>query len=171
MVPRRMLLRPFAAVSLGLLLSTGLAQAAEGDWALLPVAGVRALKDVGPGPVLQLDLAHGLSEWWWLQGGVSASYHLGEPKPSVLGLGAGVAFRFDVLQWVPEASLRVQLHEVLGAGDAQFEMGPTLGLGLDYLISREWALGTGAQGHLLLTTDEPQAFAADGLLRLRYRWR
>jgi hypothetical protein len=70
---------------------------------------------------------------------------------------AGLSYVFDVLQWVPYASLLVGGYTLGGrdAGGPKFLPGAEVALGLDYRLSRDVAAGVTFHEHLL---TEPSTY-------------
>jgi hypothetical protein len=93
----------------------------------------------------------------------------------VLNAGLGAAWRWDVIQWVPEIALQMRLYEFLGSGAPAsldgFELGASVTLGIDRLLTRNWAVGVVGQGHALFTAaDHLRLPMLDASLRVRYQW-
>ncbi len=95
------------------------------------------------------------------------------PQPSTIAYGGvGALYVFDVLRWVPYAGALVgPAYFTGGAVDKAFFV-PDLQLaaGLDYAITREWAVGGEYRQHVFVgkTSDYPE-YSAFGL-RVEYVW-
>jgi hypothetical protein len=149
-------------------------RAAEGDTALALAAGARWVQDGGFGPSGELQISRGIAESWLLLGALGAS-HQPSGEFSVLNVGVGAGFRWDVIQWVPELDVRLQLYDFAGSAAPNALSGVELGasgvLALDRLLSRNWAIGVVGQGHALFTAaDHLRVPVLDAGLRVRYQW-
>jgi hypothetical protein len=100
-----------------------------------------------------------------------------KPTPPTLpgmiaGLGVGVGYVLDVLRWVPYGGLLIggdylsggNLDKSFFAPDAQ------LALGVDYQISRAWAVGVAYRQHMLLTKASTYPSYSFFALRAEYVW-
>jgi hypothetical protein len=148
--------------------------AAEGDLSLATSAGTRWVQGGDFGPVTDLQLGRGIAESWLLVGSLGGSL---QPAAdfSVWNAGLGVAWRWDVIQWVPEVALQLRIYEFLGSGAPSsldgFELGASATLGIDRLLTRNWAVGVAGQGHALFTAaDQLRLPMLDASLRVRYQW-
>jgi opacity protein-like surface antigen len=95
------------------------------------------------------------------------------PEPGVVTTGGvGVMYIFDVLRWVPYAGAIVGAGYLgggfLGSGvatpDAQ------LAVGVDYEISRSWAVGAAYRQHFFLTQMNEYPEMTTVGVRLQYVW-
>jgi hypothetical protein len=148
--------------------------AAEGEYSLALAGGTRWVKGGDFGPAAELQLNRGIAESWLLLADAGASY-----QPSgdfgVLSAALGAGFRWDVVQWVPELTLRLQAYDFSGSGAplglTGFELGASATLGVDRLLTRNWAVGVVGQGHALFTAaDHLRLPMLDAALRVRYQW-
>jgi hypothetical protein len=147
---------------------------AVGDTSLALGAGTRWVQGGKFGPVLELQGGRGIAESWLLVGSLGGSL---QPAAdfSVWNAGLGVAWRWDVIQWVPEVALQLRIYEFLGSGAPSsldgFELGASATLGIDRLLTRNWAVGVAGQGHALFTAaDQLRLPMLDASLRVRYQW-
>jgi opacity protein-like surface antigen len=134
------------------------------------------------GGALYLDLEYGLSDSWALRGTGHWSGHYvgggyggdnGENSGGLLsagGLGFGVLYTFDVLKVVPFASLTAGAMALGGAGqELRWNAAISLGLGLDYLVSRSFSVGFEARYHLLVPDVTRFPFYLSVGIRLAWR--
>ncbi len=84
----------------------------------------------------------------------------------------GVGYVIDVLRWVPYACALASGYRLAGGtlDHAQIIGGGELGLGLDYELSRSWAVGIAGRQHFLLTQFSTYPTYTTVLLRLEYMW-
>lgn len=172
-------------VALGALLTASPAGAFERQWHLGGGLGLGAFTDAAarPGPVLGLHGAYGLSDTFDLRLAVlGAGYRLedsaGEPHGrSLAAVTAGLAYKLDVIAWVPYAGLQVGYYRlgsalrpgVLAANEAGF----SVDLGLDYAVRRHLGVGVELRYHGFLSDPLRSLGEAPwftGLLRAEYRW-
>jgi hypothetical protein len=52
----------------------------------------------------------------------------------------GATYSLDVVRWVPFVDLGFSLADLRGGGASSQRMGPQVGLGAEYLLSRRWTL-------------------------------
>lgn len=133
------------------------AQSAQGETALAFEIGPEIADGRGAGR-LGATAWFGQSQWVWLQAG--ASGNLTEDGRLGFELEGGGVVALDVLRWVPWVELGA------GAGRSAGRTGFLLrgGLGVDYLLGPNWAVGLAARG-LGILQDDPQAL---GSLELRW---
>jgi hypothetical protein len=101
-------------------------------------------------------LAYGANDMFNIIADVNAAW-FPDGNGFVFGGGAGAAYVFDVLSWVPWLGLEVSAFDVVwldaarlcppeakcpftGSGDHHFRLGPTAILGVDYQASRKVAV-------------------------------
>lgn len=84
----------------------------------------------------------------------------------------GVGYVIDVIQWVPYVGVLGGGYRMAGGtiDGSLFLPGVELALGLDYQISRHWAVGVAFGEHLLFTKLSTYPSYATGQLRLEYIW-
>jgi hypothetical protein len=145
-----------------------------------------------------LHLTYGLTDALNLMAEVNVSGHLGRvgeapvdakgkptgpvvPVPGVLlASGAvGVGYVFDVLQWVPYVGALAGAADVIdrsglcGAPSApchSARLNLEVPFGLDYSISRSFAVGVGGRYQLLIGGSNGLEHGLTGLLRAEYVW-
>ena len=85
---------------------------------------------------------------------------------------AGVGYVIDVLQWVPYFGVLAGGYRLAGGtlDNALFIFGGAAQLGLDYQLSRHWALGVAGQQHFLLTKMSTYPSYTTVMLRFEYMW-
>jgi len=162
-------------LSLGLCCSSRAALAFEREWHLGAGAGVSDGNGLAMSPVVAAYAAYGLSDVFDARVELTArGYHIGqEQNPNALSAMAGVAYKLDVLRWVPWAGVYAGYLGFLDQPPAalsfkKHDVALGLGLGLDYAFTRKFGVG------LTLRFDEAlgrsQASNFDALLRAEYRW-
>lgn len=90
---------------------------------------------------------------------------------NVVNLGVGMAYVFDVLQWVPYAGLLVGGDALFGGtiGRATILPGATVAVGLDYRFRRQWAAGVAFRQHFLTDMSTYPSFT-HVFARVEYNW-
>ena len=85
---------------------------------------------------------------------------------------AGVGYVIDILQFVPYLGLLVGGYRLAGGTlqDPLILPGAEIALGLDYQLSRHWAIGLGLRQHLLFTKLSTYPSYSTLLLRFEYMW-
>jgi hypothetical protein len=105
-----------------------------------------------------------------VEGGASA---LAGGGPRWIGHGGvGLAYVLDVVEWVPYVGVLASGY-ALGGGTRPHALGAfgaTLALGVDYQLSRSFALGVAARQHLLATRLAAYPSATEVLLRAELLW-
>jgi hypothetical protein len=106
----------------------------------------------------------GLTQSWSLRGRISHAWHPGDPDEQVLHLAAGLTHAFDVIELVPYFGLGAGALARVRDGDVAVEPTGNLGLGLDYLLSREVILKLDLDARFVLTQldSDPVYLAALG---------
>jgi hypothetical protein len=161
--------------SLGLYCAPGSAQAFEREWHLGAGAGVANGTGLTWSPALGAYAAYGLSDVFDARLEVTArGYNLGsDANPHALSAMVGLAYKLDVLRWVPWAGVYAGYLGFLDEprADLTFKRSDValgLGLGLDYGISRNLGVGITLRFDDTLTHSDASTF--DALLRAEYRW-
>lgn len=172
-----------AALVLGVGLSLALyaaprsADAFEREWHLGVGGGVTNGKGLSMSPALSAYAAYGLSDVFDARLEVTARgyhYHAGhEQNPNALSAMVGVAYKLDVLRWVPWAGVYAGYLGFLevprpGLTFKRHDAALGLGLGLDYGISRKLGVGVTLRFDDALGRSDATTF--DALLRVEYRW-
>ena len=151
------------------------ASAFEREWHLGAAAGVSNGNGLTLSPAVGAYAAYGLSDVFDARLELTArGYHIGrEQNPNALTAMAGVAYKLDILRWVPWAAVYAgylvfleQPRPELSFARRDLALG--LGLGLDYGFSRNWGAGVTLRFDDALTSASASTF--DALLRAEYRW-
>ncbi|MBX3186489.1 MAG: outer membrane beta-barrel protein [Labilithrix sp.] len=87
-------------------------------------------------------------------------------------LSLGLGYVIDVLRWVPYVGVLPGVYRLAGGtlDGSLFLPGAALAVGLDYQLSRHWAIGAAAHQHFLFTKMSTYPSYTTGLLRLEYMW-
>lgn len=167
------------AVLACIVLGTGRAHAFERQWHLGGGLGIATLEGSASGvnPAVGLYAAYGLSDIFDARLELLGSSHsLGGRRTQILSASAGLAYKIDIIQWVPYVDLLVGYYGFSGGPSPlghYGEPGASLGLGLDYSFSRDFAMGGQLRYHALLR-NPPQSLSDapyfSVLLRAEYRW-
>ena len=134
-----------SAILLFICLAGAEARAAQGETALALELGPELAGGQAAGR-LGATAWFGQGRWFWLQAGASGQL-TEEGRPGFELEGGGVA-ALDVLRWVPWVELGA------GAGRASGRTGFLVrgGLGVDYLVGPNWALGLAVRGRGIFQT-------------------
>jgi hypothetical protein len=86
--------------------------------------------------------------------------------------GFGFGYIIDVFKWVPYISLLGGVYRVAGGTvpEALFLPGLSIGGGLDYQMSRSFAVGFGVREHLMISKLQTYPSYLTGFLRFEYMW-
>jgi hypothetical protein len=151
------------------------AQAFERQWHLGVGAGISDGSGLHASPAVAAYAAYGLSDVFDARVEVTGrGYQLGSDQtPHAVSAAAGLAYKLDVLRWVPWVGVYAGYVAYLeppapSAPFRQHDVALGLGLGLDYALSRKLGLGV-----TLRYDDSLGGTAAtnfDALLRAEYRW-
>ena len=162
-------------LSLALSVMSGSAAAFEREWHLGAAAGVSDGKGLGLSPALGAYAAYGLSDTFDARLELTArGYHIGAAEnPNALSAMLGVAYKLDVLRWVPWAGVYAGYLGFLDQPrtDLTFKRHDAalgLGLGLDYAFTRKFGAGVTLRYDDALGRANTSTF--DALLRAEYRW-
>jgi len=160
---------------LGLLAGARPALAFEREWHLGGGAGISNGSGLTLSPALSAYAAYGLSDVFDARVELTArGYQIGQQhNPNALSAMVGVAYKLDVLQWVPWAGVYAGYLGFLERPRAdltfkQHDLALGLGLGLDYAFSRKFGLGVTLRFDDALGRASTSTF--DALLRAEYRW-
>jgi hypothetical protein len=84
----------------------------------------------------------------------------------------GIGYVIDVLRWVPYFGVLVGGYRLSGGtlDNALLVGGAAVQLGLDYQLSRHWAIGAAAQQHFLVTKMSTYPSYTTVMLRFEYMW-
>jgi len=170
-----------AALVVGLGLAIGLSfacrpsHAFEREWHLGAGAGVANGNGLALSPALAAYAAYGLSDVFDARVELTArGYHVGsDQNPNALSAMAGVAYKLDVLRWVPWAGVYVGYLTFLDTPPVtstfkRNDLALGLGLGLDYAFTRKFGVGVTLRFDEALGRSSASTF--DALLRAEYRW-
>jgi len=94
-------------------------------------------------------------------------------RPADIGYAsAGVGYVIDIIQWVPYIGLLAGGYRLSGGtlDNALYLPGLELAVGLDYQLSRSWAIGVAGRQHLLFTELSTYPSYTNVMLRLEYMW-
>lgn len=85
---------------------------------------------------------------------------------------AGVGYVLDILRWVPYFGVLAGGYYLSGGTlpDSLFLPGVELAVGLDYQLSRSWAVGVAGREHLMVTKLSTYPSYTTVLMRLEYMW-
>jgi hypothetical protein len=151
------------------------ALAFERQWHLGAGAGVSRGNGLALSPALTAYGAYGISDVFDVRVELTArGYQIAdEHNPHALSAMAGLAYKLDVLSWVPWVAAYAGYQAFLqplppSVPFRRQDVAIGLGLGLDYGFSRDWGLGVTLHFDQALTKPESTSF--DGLLRAEYRW-
>lgn len=151
-----LLVLPFLCVAL--LWHRPMARAGEQEWVVAPSVGYAVLRSDGHdrhGGILYLDVDYGLTDSWSLRGNGHYSPHaVHDPETGVLhagGFGFGVLYTVDVLKVVPYLALTVGPVITDGTGEDKLRVNgqAQAGIGLDYLVSRDFSVGLELRAHVV----------------------
>ena len=164
-----------ARVSLGLLVAASSAHAFEREWHLGGGAGISSGSGLTLSPAVAAYVAYGLSDVFDARVELTArGYHIGsEQNPHALSAMAGVAYKLDVLRWVPWAGVYAGYLGFLeepraGLTFERHDVALGVGLGLDYAFTRKVGAGVTLRYDDALGRANTSTF--DALLRAEYRW-
>lgn len=165
------------AVVLALVAYAPEARAGEEELVVAPSLGYSVIKagdKYGHGGALYLDVDYGLTDSWALRGTGHYSPHFvpGDKGGllSVGGLGFGLLYTFDVLKIVPYASLTAGAVALGGADQGlRWNAEISVGLGMDYLVSRSFSVGFEVRYQLLVPDITRYPFFLGVAIRLAWR--
>jgi hypothetical protein len=135
---------------------------------------------VGAG--LALDYTYGINDQFQFiaeAGHAVVALHQNQDTPSsprtrpatVTHATAGIGYVIDIIRWVPTIGILVGAYRFGGGtlDGALYLPGLELTAGVDYQLSREWAVGLAAREALFLTSSN-YPFYITGMLRIVYSW-
>lgn len=152
------------------------ASAFERQWHLGAGLGVAVPTEAyGAGGALSLHGAYGISDVFDARLTLQSALHTpdaedsGQPSLSLSLATLGLAYKLDVIEWVPYFGVRAGGYYFSSAPlDPYSRLGGTVGgmAGCDYSFSRNAAVGVELSYDLLL----PEGTVSGALLRAEYRW-
>lgn len=172
------------AVALGTLASPATARAFERQWHVGAGGGlVLPSRGHHPGPAASLHAAYGLSDMFDARLELRSSLHEeksaprddqampapDEPPNSLSQLALGLAYKVDIIEWVPYLGVRAGYYRFGVAPQGGYARhGGMIGavLGMDYAFSRSAAVGAEIDYDTLL----PEGGALATQLHFEYRW-
>jgi len=172
-----------AFVALAALAIAPNAGAFERQWHVGGGLGVASFvsSDLPMGPALGLHGAYGLSDMFDVRLELTGSRHEQSDGSSLdlYSATAGITYKIDVIEWIPYAGLLVGYYWLGGENPPPDSgaLGISTALGIDYALSRSFALGLQIRYHGNLN-DPPTSLGYDdrfgsyftGFLRAEYRW-
>jgi len=136
---------------------------------------------VGAG--LALHYTYGIDDQWNFMAELGSSIvaadqkedYPGAPRTRPAGVdqaSAGVGYVIDVLRWVPYVCVLAGGYRLHGGTleSALILPGAAAGVGIDYQLSRHWAVGVAGRQHFLFTRMSDYPTYTTVLLRLEYMW-
>jgi hypothetical protein len=149
------------------------AAAFEREWHVGGKLGGAALKGAPLGLAVNVHGAYGLSDMFDAVIEVTASRHGWSNGTDVFSASAGLAYKIDVLEWIPYVGLLAGYYHYAGMPGPNGEHGPEFGAaisaGVDYLVSREFVLGVDLRAHMSFEDGFSFPYYT-GLLGAEYRW-
>ena len=182
MSPRKSILAAATVAALAVLAPDD-AAAFERQWRAgggVGLAGLTEFQGAFSSPAAGLHLAYGVSDMFDVMLELNSSSHsiVADSRSTVYSASAGLAYKLDVIEWVPYFAVLVGYYRF--AGPSPFESpnqaGAGLALGIDYAFERSFAVGAQIRYHgfmddlpaSVLGTGEGPYFTS--LLRFEYRW-
>jgi hypothetical protein len=112
-----------------------------------------------PGMQAGVEATLGFADDWAGRMALSSSW---QPEPAssgqrhVTALSLGTTYSLDVVRWVPFLDLGATLADLRGDGASSQRLGPQVGIGAEYLLSRRWTLAAlGRFDYLVLRLRGP----------------
>lgn len=94
-------------------------------------------------------------------------------RPTQIGHAlVGVGYVIDILRWVPYFGILAGGYRLAGGtlGDPLVVIGGAAQVGLDYQLSRQWAIGGALQQHFLVTKMSDYPSYTTLMMRFEYMW-
>jgi hypothetical protein len=154
-------------------LATSPAAAFEREWHAGLHAGVATLSGGVAGPSFTANGAYGLDDMFDVTAELGGSRHGVSNGTDVLHATLGVTYKIDVFQWIPYVGVSGGYYHWYGATGPSGQQGGLPGasiqVGLDYLVTRELAVGADIRWHASFQDGftVPLFVAALGV---EYRW-
>jgi hypothetical protein len=96
-----------------------------------------------PGMQAGVEAMMGFTDAWAGRAAVSGSWQpdsAGSSPRHVTAVSLGATYSLDVVRWVPFVDLGLSLADLRGGGASSQRLGPQVGIGAEYLLSRRWTL-------------------------------
>jgi hypothetical protein len=96
-----------------------------------------------PGMQAGVEAMMGFTDAWAGRAAVSGSWQPESASGSphhVTAVSLGATYSLDVVRWVPFVDMGLSLADLRGGGASSQRLGPQVGLGAEYLLSRRWTL-------------------------------
>ena len=153
-----------AAAIVAALLSPSAARAYEDQIGLSFGAGYAVVASDNPLPhhgfALQLEGSLGLDDTWEVRVIAGYALHLDAGSLHRVSTGLELVYLIDILELVPFFGLGVDapvsIWDREGTTDAWIDVAGHAVVGLDWLLSREWAIGLEVRPYVLLTSFDDQ---------------
>jgi hypothetical protein len=99
--------------------------------------------NASPGMQVGVEATLGVTDAWAGRAAVSSSWQADPASGGpghVTAVSLGATFSLDVVRWVPFGDVGFSLADLRGDGASSQRLGPQIGLGVEYLLSRRWTL-------------------------------
>lgn len=130
-----------------------------------------------------LHYAYGLTDQWNLTAGVSSVIVALDQKQdspttprnrpaTVDNAGVGVSYVIDILRWIPWIGIEGGVYRLAGGtqGGSLFLPGASAGVGLDYQLNRQLAVGVTGRQHFFVSKLDTYPSYTTAVLRFEYMW-
>lgn len=86
--------------------------------------------------------------------------------------GIGIAYVIDILRWVPYVGVQGGMYRLAGGtiDGSLFLPGLSIGVGLDYQLNRQFAVGVAGRQHFMVTKMDTYPSYTTAILRFEYMW-
>jgi hypothetical protein len=152
---------------------SGPAAAFEREWHVGGRIGAATLKGAPAGLAVGAHGAYGLSDMFDAVVEVTASRHGWSNGTDVFSATAGLAYKLDILEWIPYVGLLGGYYQYAGTPGPHGEHGSRFGgaaaAGVDYLVTREFVLGVDLRAHASFEDGFSVPYYT-GLVGAEYRW-
>ena len=121
----------------------------------------------------QFNFMAELNASFMLEGEKLADATTPHTRPTQIGHAlAGVGYVIDILRWVPYFGILAGGYRLAGGtlDNQLLVLGGAVQVGLDYQISRQWAVGGAVQQHFLVTKMSDYPSYTTLMLRFEYMW-
>jgi Outer membrane protein beta-barrel domain len=96
-----------------------------------------------PGMQAGIEAMMGFTDAWAGRAAVSGSWQPDSAAGTLRHVSAvslGATYSLDIVRWVPFVDMGFSLADLRGGGSSSQRLGPQLGFGAEYLLSRHWTL-------------------------------